>query len=91
LGVALSGAIMTAQLQAHQSGMARGARALIEQGMQEIAGLPEAQREIVLAAYRHAISTTFLAGAAIIAAAFVLVLFLPEHPLKSGQAPTSGK
>ena len=91
LGVALSGAIMTAQLQAHQSGMARGARALIEQGMQEIAGLPEAQREIVLAAYRHAISTTFLAGAAIIAAAFVLVLFLPEHPLKSGQSPRSGK
>jgi predicted MFS family arabinose efflux permease len=94
-GVALSGAIMTAQLRAlhweQGSGMTRGARALIEQGMQEIAGLPGAQRDIVLAAYRHAISTTFLFGAAIIAAAFVLVLFLPEHPLKSGQAPGAGK
>jgi hypothetical protein len=55
--------------------------------MQEIAGLPEAQRDIVLAAYRHAISTTFLFGAAIIAVAFILVLFLPEHPLRSRQAP----
>jgi EmrB/QacA subfamily drug resistance transporter len=93
-GVALSGAIMTAQLQAlhgeQRPGLAKGTRALIEQGMQEIAVLPEAQRDIVLAAYRHAISTTFLVGAIIIAVAFVLVLFLPEHPLKSEQAPRAG-
>jgi hypothetical protein len=50
-----------------------------------IAQLPAAQREAVLAAYRHAIATTFLVGSVIIALAFALVLFLPEHPLKSSR------
>ena len=51
-------------------------RTLIEQ-------LPLVQREAVIAVYRHAISTTFLVGSAITALAFLVVLFLPEHPLKS--------
>jgi len=86
-GVAISGAIMTAQLQALHaekwSGMARGARSLLEQGIQQIEQLPAVQKEIVIGAYRHAISTTFLLGSIVIALAFVLVLFLPEHPLRT--------
>ena len=96
-GVALSGAIMTTRLQtlyaAPGASAAGGARGLAEQGIRELALLPLAQQEVVLAAYRHAISTTFLVGSIITAAAFVLVLFLPELPLKSahaGDSATSG-
>lgn len=89
-GVAVSGAIMTAQLQALHTekwaGMARGARSLLEQGIQQIEKLPAVQKETVIGAYRHAISTTFLLGSIVIALAFVLVLFLPEHPLKSSHS-----
>jgi hypothetical protein len=89
-GVAVSGAIMTAQLQAlhaeRWSGMAKGARSLLEQGIQQIEQLPPEQKVMVIGAYRHAISTTFLLGSIIIAVAFVLVLFLPEHPLRTTHA-----
>jgi EmrB/QacA subfamily drug resistance transporter len=89
-GVAVSGAIMTAQLQALHAekwtGMARGARSLLEQGIQQIEQLPPAQKELAIGAYRHAIGTTFLIGSVVIALAFVLVLFLPEHPLRTSHA-----
>jgi MFS family permease len=89
-GVAISGAIMTGQLQAlhaeRWAGMARGGRTLLDQGLQDIALLPEAQRVVVIEAYRHAIGTTFLTGAVITALAFVLVLFLPEKPLRTAGA-----
>ena len=88
-GVALSGAILTSQLHGLSAGTsgetAKGARAIVEQGLQQIAQLPVAQKDAVIAAYRHAISTTFLVGSVIIALAFALVLFLPEHPLKSSR------
>ncbi len=88
-GVALSGALMTAQLRnlnmEQGTGLLKRGRALMEQGIQDIAALPDAQREIVIGAYRHAISTTFLVGAVITSLAFLLVLFLPEHPLRSGR------
>jgi EmrB/QacA subfamily drug resistance transporter len=93
-GVAMSGAIMTAQLQGlhmeNWTTLIKNGRSLMEQGIKDIAALPAAQREIVLGAYRHAISTTFLVGAIITALAFALVLFLPEHPLKSGRTGSSG-
>jgi MFS family permease len=89
-GVAISGAIMTARLQALHAekwkGMARGARSLLEQGIQQIEQLPAAQKEIVIGAYRHAISTTFLLGSVVIALAFFLVLFLPELPLRTSHS-----
>ncbi len=92
-GVAMSGAIMTAQLRALHpetwSGAGRGARNLAEQGIQQIAALPVAEREAVIAAYRHAISTTFFVGSAIVAIAFAVVLFLPEQPLKSASSADS--
>ena len=86
-GVAMSGAIMTAQLHDLPAEAlikaGRGTAALAELTMQQIAQLPQAQREVVIALYRHAIGSTFLIGSVITAMAFVLVLFLPEHPLKS--------
>ena len=84
-GVALSGALVTAQLHRPSPGSAAGSgvRSLVEQGMQQIAQLPVVQRDIVLAGYRNAISCTFLAGAAIAFAAFAISVFLPEKPLKS--------
>ena len=94
-GVALSGAIMTGQLRALDAGswagMARGGRTLLDQGLQDIALLPDAQRAVVIAAYRHAISTTFLVGAIITALAFVLVLFLPEKPLQTARPANAGE
>ena len=93
-GVALSGAIMTGQLRALEAGrwagMARSGRTLLDQGLQDIARLPEAERLAVIAAYRHAISTTFLAGAIITALAFALVLLLPEKPLQTARPADAG-
>ena len=94
-GVAMSGAIMTAVLQGLHAekwaGLAQGGRSLMEQGIQQIAALPPAQRELVKDAYRHAISATFLMGSIILAFAFFLVFYLPEHPLKSALAGDAGK
>ena len=93
-GVAMSGAIMTAGLRGLHAekwaSLARGGRTLMEQGIEQIAQLPPAERAIVIGAYRHAISTTFLVGAIIIAAAFFLVLYLPEHPLRSAKRTDEG-
>jgi EmrB/QacA subfamily drug resistance transporter len=90
LGVAISGAVMTARLQGLHAekwtGMAKGARPLFEQGIQQIERLPPAQKEIVVNAYRQAIGAAFLLGSLVIALAFVLVLFLPEHPLRTSHA-----
>lgn len=86
-GVAMSGAIVTTRL--HQMHLVAGngaaARSVVEQGIQQIAQLPVLQRAAVLAAYRDAISSTFLAGAAVAVIAFVITLFLPEKPLKSSR------
>jgi len=71
--------------------MARGGRTLLDQGLQDIALLPEAQRIVVIAAYRHAISTTFLVGAIITTLAFMLVLFLPEKPLQTARPADAGE
>jgi EmrB/QacA subfamily drug resistance transporter len=88
LGVALAGAVMTWQLQAVHAGkwFGRAMQSLGEHGLEQIARLPLDQREIMVNAYRHAIGMTFLTGALITVAAFVLVLFLPEHELKTSQS-----
>jgi EmrB/QacA subfamily drug resistance transporter len=86
-GVALSGAIVTAQLHnVHLgSGAGAGTHSLVEQGIQQVAQLPILQRNIVLTAYRHAISSTFFTGAVAAAVAFSITVFLPEKPLKSSR------
>ncbi|HXY61820.1 MAG TPA: MFS transporter, partial [Nitrospirota bacterium] len=92
-GVALSGAIMSVQLHGVQASMLpqTGSRALIlEQGIQEILQLSPERRDAVIAIYRYAINTTFLVGAIITALAFLLVLNLPELPLRSGRPSAEG-
>lgn len=86
-GVALTGAIVAGQLHHIHlgSGGGAGTHALVEQGIRQIAQLPVLQRDVILAAYRHAISSTFLAGAAVAAAAFAISVFLPEKPLRSAR------
>ncbi|HVY17336.1 MAG TPA: MDR family MFS transporter [Rhodopila sp.] len=80
LGVALSGAILVAQLRDAPSVGADGA-----QGLDRIAHLPPAEHAALVGTYAHALSITFLAGAAIAACAFAMVLFLPERPLRGSQ------
>ena len=77
LGVALSGATLTTRL--HGASTARAARA---QDLDRIAHLPPAQHAAVVVAYAQALSATFLVGAAIAGCAFIIVLFLPERPLR---------
>jgi hypothetical protein len=78
LGMALSGAILTTCL--------HGAASIASGGTQDldhIAHLPPAQHAAVVAVYAHALSATIITGAAIAGCAFLLVLFLPEHKLRS--------
>ncbi len=86
LGVAISGTVVTLQLHAFlpkvwTHPLAEGAN-LLELGVQQIALVPQEQRDLLVQAYRHAIATTFLTGAGMAALAFCIVLFLPEKPLR---------
>ena len=84
LGVALSGAVLAS----HLKGLPIGTQA--SQGVARIAGLPEAQRALILDAYRAGLGGAFAAGAVIAALGFVMVLFLPELPLReTAKAPTA--
>jgi EmrB/QacA subfamily drug resistance transporter len=77
LGVALAGTILIVQL--------RGARSVEitnSQSLDRIAHLPPAERAALVGSYAHALSGIFLVGAAIAACALILVLFLPERPLR---------
>jgi len=74
LGVTGSGAILAHQLHAH--GIAQVARA---------GALPAAQA-LTVAVYRHAIANIFGAGAVIVLAGLVALLFLPELPLSGHPA-----
>jgi hypothetical protein len=73
VGVALSGAILTARLQT-----------LLPGGIKDLTvgtGLPMTDQIVVIDAYRHALSTTFLAGAMIATVACITVALSPERPL----------
>ncbi|WP_428489753.1 MDR family MFS transporter [Rhodopila sp.] len=73
VGVALSGAILTARLQTLLPS-AVGAPTAGE-------GMPQADHATMVFAYRHALSTTFLAGAIIASIACLVVALSPERPL----------
>jgi EmrB/QacA subfamily drug resistance transporter len=81
LGVALSGAVVTARL-----------NTLLPPGvhlesMTRLPGTAEAtdpaRHHLIVEAYRHAIATTFFTGSALAALAFATVLALPEVPLRA--------
>jgi EmrB/QacA subfamily drug resistance transporter len=90
LGVALSGAVVTARLHMllppnlHVESLTRlpGQGPLAGTGVQHV----------IAEAYRHAIATTFYTGAALAVLAFAIVLGLPEKPLRARDpVPESGR
>jgi EmrB/QacA subfamily drug resistance transporter len=91
LGIALSGGIMAMRLQAAPaaSGLLTqiAPETLMTSGIQQIARLPPPLATAVIGFYRDAIAATFFVGGAIAALAFLLVLFLPELPLRTTRAP----
>ena len=90
LGVAISGAVVTARLgellPARFTALDAEGTSPLQNGVQQITHLAPALRHTVTEAYRHAIATTFFTGSAIAGIAFVAVLFLPEHPLRDRNA-----
>lgn len=87
LGVAVAGAVVAVCLRhllpPSWSQLNSTGRSLLEMGVQQIGQLPAGQHEVLMNAYRHAIMTTFLTGAGLTAFCFVIILFLPERPLRS--------
>ena len=80
LGVAISGAVLAGRLRDLPGSMQ------VAGGVLQIASFAPGQRATVLAAYRAGLSGAFVAGAIIASAGFVLVLFLPELPLRGSAA-----
>jgi EmrB/QacA subfamily drug resistance transporter len=78
IGVAGSGAILSWQLLRQNGGQMPVV--LSEGGIKS--ALPVHVQEATLALYRHAISSTFLLGTCIVACAFMVILLLPELPLR---------
>jgi EmrB/QacA subfamily drug resistance transporter len=82
LGVALSGAILTGIIERTRLPGSGDLHATIAGGIQRLASVPAETRTAVAALYRDAIAASFLAGAAVAALAFAIVLLLPERPLR---------
>ena len=84
-GVALSGSLLAGRVDASLAAAgsaAAAARRAVAGGAGSIGGLPPAVHSLVAAAYRQAIGTTFAMGAAIAVFGLVLLLLLPEQPLR---------
>jgi EmrB/QacA subfamily drug resistance transporter len=82
IGVALSGAIMTARL--HRllpADLTAKGGSVMDQGVDGIAALPAETHLVVVAAYRAAIVDTFYTGAVFAGLAFLVALLMPEKPL----------
>lgn len=90
VGVALSGGILAMWLKSLLAASTLtgqlDAPTLLSSGVQQIAQMPAALGLAVTGFYRTAIGATFLVGGAIIGLAFLVVLFLPELPLKTALA-----
>ncbi len=88
-GVALSGSLLTGRVNASLSaagGAAAAARRAVAGGAGGVASLPPALHGLVAAAYRQAVATTFATGAVIAGFGLVLLLLLPERPLRDTSA-----
>ena len=81
LGVALSGAVLAAHLSGLPAAL-QGAGASIG----KLAGLPQPQQLLLIAAYRNGLAGALVVGAVIAALGFAIVLFLPERPLRKESA-----
>lgn len=88
-GVALSGNLLMGRVDASLAAAGSGAaaaRRAVAGGAGGIAGLPPELHDLVAAAYRQAIGTTFATGALIAGFGLVLLLLLPEQPLRDAPA-----
>lgn len=85
LGVAASGTIMSARLATAFTGAGPtlSVGALTEHGMQAMSQFTPAQQAGISAAYRTALTGCFLLSAMVMAAAFMLVVGLPELTLRN--------
>jgi hypothetical protein len=88
LGAAVFGAVLTGRLNAELShNLGRAARgidpALLRGSPDQIARLPTEVQHGVIESFADALSTVFLAAVPIAILAFVIVLFLPEIPLRT--------
>ncbi|GLS19281.1 hypothetical protein GCM10007874_22980 [Labrys miyagiensis] len=82
LGVTGSGAILAAQLHGAASDIATSA----DTGLQTLSKLAPSMQDEIIDLYRHAIAMTFISGVCIVAAALIVLLFLPELPLEGRKA-----
>ncbi|MEQ7123927.1 MDR family MFS transporter [Actinopolymorpha sp. B11F2] len=94
IGTAMFGAILTSRLATHlaEELPARAAAQIPEgatQNVTAIQNLPPVLKEPVIEAFVRSLHDVFLAGVPFALAAFVIVLFLKELPLATGQ-PTAG-
>ncbi len=84
IGVAGSGAIMSAQLRAQLAlGPNQDVSAALKGGLEQLRVLSGGAHEAAVAIYRHALAMTFLADIFVIGTALVVLFFLPELPLRS--------
>lgn len=84
IGVAGSGAIMSAQLRAQLAlGPNQDVSAALKGGLEQLRALSGGAHDAAVAIYRHALAMTFLADILVIAAALAVLFFLPELPLRS--------
>ncbi|HXE16186.1 MAG TPA: MDR family MFS transporter [Stellaceae bacterium] len=84
VGVAGSGAIMSAQLRAQLAlGPNQDVSEALKGGLDQLRALSGGAHDAAVAIYRHALSMTFLADVFVIGAALLILFFLPELPLRS--------
>lgn len=84
IGVAGSGAIMSAQLRAQLAlGPNQDVSEALKGGLEQLRALSGSAHDAAVAIYRHALTMTFLADVFVIAAALTVLFFLPELPLRS--------
>jgi EmrB/QacA subfamily drug resistance transporter len=89
-GVALAGGLLTKQMNATldaAGSVGALARDVVAGGAGRIAGLPPEVHGLVAAAYRIAIARTFETSALIAAFGLIVLLFLPERPLRDATLP----
>lgn len=83
LGVATSGTIMASRLAVAGAEGGVSVTMLAQQGMQAVSGITAAQQAAIAAAYRAALTGSFLLSGVVMTLAFVLVLGMPELKLRS--------
>jgi EmrB/QacA subfamily drug resistance transporter len=87
VGVAGGGAIMSAQLLAQmRHSQSQDIGQALKGGLQQLTALSGPAHDAVVAIYRHALATTFLADVFIAAAALAMLFLLPELPLRTFRA-----